>query len=315
MPGQTWSPDASGGYLANDVLSKKMRHVSQPMMRARQFVRKEPGYGKNKGDTLLFDRISNVATQGTTISELSKMPETSFTISQGSVVVNEFGNSIPWTGKLEALSEFSVNNIVLQALKNDMAKALDLAAMTELQTCQVKYACTGTEAAPESTFDTDGTQSTAFTRDAQAFDVKEIVDYLKGTLFATPFDGENYICIASVGFARALKDDADWEDSAKYGDPERLFSGEVGRYYGCRFVEETNVLNSLVDTSYKGEAVFFGADPMVEAVAVAEEMRAKIPTDYGRDKGLAWYFLGNWSLTYDTATAGEAKIVHAVGTA
>ena len=80
-------------------------------------------------------------------------------------------------------------------------------------------------------------------------------------------------------------------------------------------MEETNVLNSLVDTSYKGEAIFFGADPMIEGVAVAEEMRSKIPTDYGRDKGLAWYFLGNWSLTYDTATAGEAKIVHAVGTA
>jgi len=315
MAGQSWSPDGSGGYLANSVLSKKMRHASQPMMRARQFVRKESGYGKHKSDTLLFDRISNVATAGTTIAELSKMPETNFAITQGSVIVNEFGNSIPYTGKLDALSEFSVSNIVLKALKNDMAKALDRAAMVELQTCQVKYAATGTDSAPTGTFDTDGTQSTAFTRDVQAFDVKEIVDYFNGTLFTPPFDGENFICIASVGFARAIKDDPDWEDASKYGDPERLFSGEVGRYYGCRFVVEANVLASLVDTSYKGEAIFFGEDPMIEAVAVAEEIRSKIPTDYGRDPGLAWYFLGNWGLTYDTATAGEAKIIHAVGTA
>lgn len=184
-----------------------------------QFVRKEPGYGKNKGDKLLFDRISNVATQGTTISELSKMPETNFTITQGEVQVNEYGNSIPWTGKLEALSEFSVNNIVLQALKNDMAKALDAAAMAELQTCKIKYAATGTAAAPTGTFDTDGTQSTAFTRDIQAFDVKEIIDYFKGTLYAPPFDGENYVCLASIGFARALKDDPDWEDAARHNWP------------------------------------------------------------------------------------------------
>lgn len=101
----------------------------------------------------------------------------------------------------------------------------------------------------------------------------------------------------------------------KYGDPERLFAGEVGRYYGCRFVEEANVLSSTCNTSYKGEAIFLAADPLVEAVAVAEEIRAKIPTDFGRDKGLAWYFLGNWGLTYDTATAGEAKVIHVVGTA
>lgn len=313
--GQSWSPDGSGGYLANDVLSKKLRHNSQPMMRARQFVRKEAGYGKNKGDTLLFDRIANVATAGSTIAELEKMPETNFAITQGSVVVSEYGNSVPWTGKLESLSEFSVNNIVLQALKNDMAKVLDAAAMTELQTCKIKYIPTGVEAVPTSTWDTDGTVSTAATRDIQAFDVKEVIDYFKGTLFAQPFDGENFVCIASVGFARALKDDPDWEDASKYGDPERLFSGEVGRYYGCRFVEDTNTLDSTIgSTAYKGEAIFLANDPLIEAVACAEEMRSKIPTDYGRDRGLAWYFLGNWSLTYDTATAGEAKVIHCTST-
>ena len=89
MPGQVWSPDASGGYLANDQLSSKLRHNAQPIMRFRQFTRKEPGFGKNKGDTLLFDRISNVATGGGTIAELNKMPEDTVTISQGSVTVNE----------------------------------------------------------------------------------------------------------------------------------------------------------------------------------------------------------------------------------
>lgn len=315
MAGNAWYPDASGGYLANDVLSSKIRHNAQPQQRFRQFVRKEPGYGKNKGDTVLFNRIANVTTGGGAINELDKMPEDSVVISQGSALVTEYGNSIPYTGKLAALSEFSVDNIFLKALKNDQSKILDAAVGAEMKTCKVKYAPTGTIAAPDGVFDTDGTQSTAATRDIQAYDVKEVVDYLKGDLLAPKFDGENYICVCSTGFARALKDDADWEDAAKYGDPERLFSGEVGRYYGCRFIEETNVLlNEIQSSTYKGEAVFFGEDPIIEAVACPEEIRAKIATDYGRDKGLAWYFMGGWSLTYDTATAGEARIVHVIGT-
>lgn len=307
---QSWSPDSSGGYLANDHLSSKIRHASQPLMKFRQFVRKEPGYGKNKGDTVLFDRIANVATGGGTISELSKMPEDSVTISQGSVIVAEYGNSVPWTGKLDALASFSVDSIIGKTLRNDMAKVLDSAVGTEFETAPVKSISTGTDTAPTTTFET--TLSTTATRDAQAADVKNIADEMKSTYTIPPFDGENIMCVCSVGFARTLKDDPDWEDAAKYGDPERLFSGEIGRYYGVRFVEETNVLSNKVGAAatYKGEAIFFGEDPMVEAVAVPEELRAKIPTDYGRDKGLAWYGLMGWSLTYDSSTAGEVKVIH-----
>lgn len=314
MP-QFWGAVAQGGYLANPDLSKKIRHASQPMLRARQFVRAEPGYGKNKSDRILFNRISNVVTGGGPINELEKMPEDQFQISQGQVIVNEYGNSIPYTGKLEALSEFNVDNIVQKALRNDMAKILDGAVIDELQTSMVKSIPTGTVAAPTTTFDEDGTVSTAATRDTQAFDIKEIVDRLKSTYLTPKYDGENYICLCSVGLARALKDDPDWEDAAKFGEPERLFSGEVGKYYGVRFVETTNDLtNTLGTTAFKGEGIFFGEDPIVEGVAVPEELRVKIAVDYGRDPGIAWLYLGGWSLTYDSAAAGENKSIHHTST-
>lgn len=35
-------------------------------------------------------------------------------------------------------------------------------------------------------------------------------------------------------------------------------------------------------------AFFFGGDTVAEAVAIPEEIRGKIPGDYGRDKGVAW---------------------------
>ena len=40
-------------------------------------------------------------------------------------------------------------------------------------------------------------------------------------------------------------------------------------------------------------------------VAVPEEMRGKIPTDYGRSKGVAWYYLGGFGLVQTQASQGR----------
>ena len=52
---------------------------------------------------------------------------------------------------------------------------------------------------------------------------------------------------------------------------------------------------------------FFGNDTVAEAIAVPEEMRGKIPTDYGRSKGVAWYYLGGFGIVHTLAS--KARIV------
>jgi hypothetical protein len=56
------------------------------------------------------------------------MPETNFTISQGTMTITEYGNSVPYTGKLDDLSEHPVKEIIAKVLKNDAKKAFDIAA-------------------------------------------------------------------------------------------------------------------------------------------------------------------------------------------
>jgi N4-gp56 family major capsid protein len=315
MSGQKWGVSADGGYLANPTLSAQIRHAAQPMMKFRQFVRPIDAFGKGKSDRKLFNKISNTARQGTTINETSKMPETKVTISQGSVIVDEYGQAIPYTGKLEALSEFSPSNIVTQSLKNDMAKGLNTGAAAAFTGCKIKYHPTGSVSNPGRTIATGGSATTAATRNIAVWDVKEIVDYLAETLFAPAFDGQDYICIGPRSSFRQIFDDDEFQKAAQYGDPSRLFDGEVGRYYGCRFITDNQALTAaLGTTAYKGECVFFGFDPVVEAIAIEEQIRAKIPQDYGRDKGVAWYALMGWAEVWDTATAGEAKIVHVTST-
>ena len=59
------------------------------------------------------------------------MPESNFTITQGTMSITEFGNSVPYTGKLDDLSEHPVKEVINKVLKNDAMKAFDIAAHAE----------------------------------------------------------------------------------------------------------------------------------------------------------------------------------------
>lgn len=315
MSGQSWTLNSAGGYLANPRLSRQVRHAASLIMKFRQFVRPEPGYGKGKGDRILIDRITQVATAGGVLTENVRIPETNVTISQATVTVAEYGNAIPYTGKLEDLSEFSVDNLWTKALRDDMMETLDSKCAVQFQAAQVKYTPTGVVAAPSGVFDTSGSVNTAATRDIAGYDIRELVLYLGSTLKAPKYDGENYMCISSLEFTTALLADPEIKNDFRYGDPQRIFVGEVGRWHKTRFIEENNVLaGSMGTTSYRAEAVVFGEDPVVEGIAVPGEIRAKIPEDYGRSKGVAWYALLGFQIVWDTATARQCRIIHVTST-
>ena len=91
MAGQLWSVDSLGGYLANNTLSKKIRHAAQPLMKFRQFVDAESAAGKSRSDTFLFNKIANIATAGGTLTETETIPKNNYTITQGSLVITEYG--------------------------------------------------------------------------------------------------------------------------------------------------------------------------------------------------------------------------------
>lgn len=308
MPQQQWSASADGGYLSINTLSGKLRKASQPIIKLRNFVKPIEAYGLHKGNIKYFDRVGNVATAGSTINESATIPKTKLTISQGSVTVNEYGNSVDYTGKVEALAEMSVSDMVIAGLRDDMMKAINTAVASAFTGCKIKFAPTGDSTTPGGTFDTDGTQSTAATRNIQCYDIKEIVDYMTDTLFVPYYDGENYICVGQKSAFRQIYDDAEFEKVQHYAEPQARLRGEVGRYYGVRFVLDTHAISSTLG-SYKGRCVIFGREPVVEAIAIREEIRYKIPGDFGRDKGIAWYGMFGFAEVWPTATAGEAKII------
>lgn len=321
MAQQSWASDSgSSGFRTVVDISKKVVHAAQPMMKGRQFVSVEDAFGKNKGESVQIYRAGNTdeESESTAINELDRIPTLSVAVTPKLITVNEWGRAIPFTGKVETLAEVDVeSNVYLKALRNHMAKTIDRQVFTAFKTsdiCAIPRASDNTIV-----WDVDGTPSTSATSNINAKLLKDIVDAMKTGIFGAntgrpiPFyDGESFVALCSTTFLRGLKDDPDYELAAKYAHPEDLYLGEVGRFYNVRFVEtnHTNALSNGVGTSsVLGEAIIFGEDPIREVVAIPEEIRAKLPEDYGRDKGIAWYAMLGWGRVWDFSADTEEHIV------
>jgi N4-gp56 family major capsid protein len=307
-----------------------MHIQAQPIMRFRQFCDRDSSFGANRGDTLLFNKFLNVDTQGGPLDENLPFPKTGFKTVQSAVVATEYGNSIPYTEKLERLSKFDTQDAHNRAIINDVGKALNVAAAIEFRKARIKATPVGTSSAPTVKFElraaSDVLCSTAATRQAEIEDVLQVIEAMKsgvytssdtGTTVATlspvpPYDDDgNYLCVCSVGFAGAIRRDSDFINAALYGDPERLFAGEIGRYHGVRFIEDNHILANTMN-GFKGEAVFFGAEAVKEIVVLMEEIRRGVPLDGGRDRSFYWYGIMGFKLIWEAHQTNEPdnRIVH-----
>jgi N4-gp56 family major capsid protein len=309
--GQQYSVNTLGGYWSQPYLSQRVRSLSQPMFKLRQFADVKEAIGRKRGDTWLFDKTGNVQTQGGTLVETSTIPETQFVTNQGTGTITEYGNSIPYTGKLEVLGQFDIEPTTEMKLRDDMVKVLESAAAAQFVATEFIAVCTQTNSVA---FTTNGTATATATSNLTAFNVRQIAKFMKKRLIPG-FAGGDYMCVGSVEMIGGMQEDVasgGWVTVSQYTGEfaKNIHNGEVGRYHGVRFMEETGYFSNTVGlNSLYGQAVVFGADAVYEAIAVPEEIRVKMSTDYGRDQGLAWYALMGFKKVWDFAVDGEQHIV------
>ena len=316
MAGQVWSVSTSGGYMYALNLSRLLRMAVQPMVKFRQFcdVKDAAHQGLHRGDTFHWNVFSDVATQGSTLVETNTVPETSFTISQGTMTITEAGNSVPFTGKLDDLSEQPVSEVIRKVLKNDAKKGFDNLASAQFNAAKLRVVPTAGTSTTALTLTTNGTATLTNTIALGKEHVKLVVDTMKERNIPAYAD-DDYYAIAWPSTYRTLKNDL--EAIKQYIDAgfQMIMNGEIGRYEGVRFVEQTHVSKAGIGTASSAWtsglsdwAVFFGEDTVAEAIAVPEEIRGKIPGDFGRDRGVAWYYLGGFGLVHTQAAQSRVVI-------
>jgi len=259
-------------------------------------------YGKHRSDRILFDKLGRVVSSLNTsgIGELDDIPVTSVPFVQGSVIATEYANAIEWTEKLETFSQFPIGTSVALALRQDQLEGLDRVAFAAYNLGKVVYT---PATATTGTFSTSGTASIVAGSPITVSHVKDISDYMR-TNKVPPLANGKYFAIVHVDHARGIKDSSEFLSVHFYRDQERLFDSEIGEYAGVRFVEENNALSSPAGTGQCAQGIYFGADNVVEGVAVAPHLRYKIPTGYGRDRGEASYailgFTQVWNFSSDS---------------
>lgn len=311
----TWAFDAPSGVYKSHEMSAALRKAAIAETKFMQFVKPEPGYGKKSGDTITISRISNLQVPSNgRLAENVKIPEDQLTVTTVAITVSEWGRSVPYTGLAEDLSMFDIENIVQRALKDQMKLIMDNASASSFKTGKIKATPTGVAAI---SFATNGVAPAQALANINMFHVEQIRDYMFSTLYIPPFEGDDYVCLISTKGKRGIVNDPAWETWHKYTDPESKYNGEIGRVENIRFVEVNNtsaLSGTLGSGSVLGEAVFFGADSIAMAVVTDPELRAMIPGDYGRQRAVAWYGVLDFGIVWDTANAGEARIVHVSST-
>ena len=294
----------------SDVLRTEVRATAKfrQLCDAQDFSEK----GLHTGDTVHWNVYSKIITAGTRLNEGTAVPETSFTVTQGTASVLEYGNSIPFTSVLDYFAAHSVNEITRNVLARDCRETLDREAHGQFTLTPLLYvATTSTNGGTLYTNGSaTGTNAVAYGKNH----VRAIVDTMKERNIP-PFAGDDYVAIGRPTAFRQVRNDL--EGVAQYTETGygHIMRGEIGRYEGLRFVEQTNVLSGVSNngtgwTSGLSDWIYhMGADTVAEIMAVPPEIRGKIPSDYGRSLGMMWYALEGFGLVHSGSGNINARIV------
>jgi N4-gp56 family major capsid protein len=250
------------------------------------------------------------------------MPETNFVITQGTLTITEYGNGISFSQKLDNLSEHPVKEIINKVLKNDAKKAFDIAAHAQMNTCKLRVVPTSKTSTTALTLTTNGTATVTNNIAFRKRHVGLVVDTMKERNIP-PYSKDDYIAIGWPSTFRDMKNDLEGVYQYVTEGFQLIYNGEIGRYDNARFIEQTHIpKGGAADSTTwdanahtpdvwdnaKSDWIFFmGEDTVAEAIAVPEEMRGRIPSDYGRSKGVAWYYLGGFGIVH--TAAAQTRIV------
>ena len=279
-----------------------------------QFVDIKEAFGKQKGETVNWLKVANIGTYGGLVAETNTMPESSQSLTWGTLTVNEYGNSLPFSFKLEALSMFDVNKIIKSGLLDDAVKCLDGVVERQFNNTPLRYVGTSTTGFA---LTTNGTATATNTSILNSYHVRKMRLELEKRNVPT-WDGD-YVMIVSLEAAESLEGAMESVYQYTESGAEKIFSGEIGRLHGVRFVKDSFASRFLYDSSAKTatakswsgaqslDGYMFGRPTVREAIVVPEEIRMKLVTDYGRSKGIAWYALAGWQLEW--TDAGSARVI------
>lgn len=280
------------------VYSQEVLLAAQPLLKFDQFANVKTELNVSPGMTIQFLGYDNIAPGGK-LTEGVQMTTKTLSTNTRQITVYEYGNAVATS---EFLLQTSFRDVMADAavlLGRDYATVVDSEERAVLETTTQKV-YGGRKAAHDALVASD-------ILDVRA--IKDAVEILS-TKNIPKVNGDFYVCFVHPHQSRNLRDDTAWINAAQYGDPDRIFNGEIGRIEDVIFIETTDLTitpvnsgaapqNTTVDT-YK--SILFGAEAFAKAVALPVEMRDNGIVDFGREHSLAWYTIMGFGTLRDYTT-------------
>jgi N4-gp56 family major capsid protein len=299
------------GFLTNNKLNLRFQRAAQPILKFAQFVKFKEAFGKHQGESVNWDKVADVATIGGVLTETNVMHETKQGITQGTLSVNEYGNSIPYSRKIETLSEFDIMDIIRGGLLNDAVKVRDGLVERKFNETKLRYVGTATGGGAVTT---NGTATATNTSVLNSYHIRKMKLQLEQRNVPgwNGVEGE-YACICSLEALESLQGALESTNQYTETGYKKILNGEQGILHDIRLIKDSYASRFTYDStartstakSWTGanslDAYMFGSPTVREAIVVPMEIRMKVVTDYGRSKGMAWYMIGGWAIEWDTA--------------
>lgn len=315
----TWADLGSGDYT-NPELSSKARMLQA--LESRFFDIVEPAddlaLGKNHGDKVawkIFGRVSGTATSP--LTENQTVPFAVLPEYEVSTTVYERGLALSYTGQREDLDRLSIKDPIIKALKDSSSRTHNKLIYDAL--AAGRSFCYTALTASTRNFTTNGTPTGTAAIGFSAFHAREVVKDLEKV--NTPkFDGKGYVCIGSPTMIHGLITDTasgGFIDVKKYtSEADGLLTGEIGSFFGTRYIKDNDVLNGSLDAigtgSAFGSGFFLGAEACKEITVYPMELRANsnLGGDFGRQAGIAWLSLLGYKTVKNYTAHGEGTVCH-----
>lgn len=200
-----------------------------------QFGQKRP-IPKNGGKTIEFRKFSSLAKALTPLTEGVTPNGNSLDVTTITATVKQFGDYIVMSDVLELTA---LDPVVLEA-----TKLLGRQGGLTLDTVVRNILCAGTNVTYCPKIGTGGAETEVTSRSGLDTTSQLTVDVVQQVVAklraqnAPTIDGD-YVAIIHPYVAYDLMRDPEWIDAHKYAQPDNLYTGEIGKIAGVRFVQTT----------------------------------------------------------------------------
>lgn len=243
----TLSPEMKTFY------DKDLLRNAKPVLVHNQFGQKR-NIPKNGGKTIEFRRFSPLPKAMTPLTEGVTPDGKQLTVTNLTATVGQYGDYVALTDLVQMTT---IDPILVETNK---LLGVQAGETLDRLTANILNAGTNVQYA-------GGKLSRAALTDGDVLtvdDVKKAVRTLKRNK-AKPING-SYVAIVDPEVAYDLMKDKEWLDVKTYSDPKGIYTGEIGKLYGVRFVETTEAVTfTVVNESTKAETtvhstLILGAD-------------------------------------------------------